>query len=125
MKLKGTVQNGFGKGAAFVRLYSEKIKATAGFIPFPGTLNLIVNPLLRKVFLNSNGRKTIAEFEQNGITYGAVYLYDIKLEEVVDAAIIIPVRTTHNKEVMEIITAEDLRNRFNIENEAEVIIERK
>lgn len=125
MKLKGIVESGFGRGAKFVKIYSKKIKEMIGFEPFPGTLNLKVKPHLRKIFLSTNGRKVIEEFEKDGKVYGAVYLYEVKLQRGVDASIIIPVKTSHTKGVLEIIAAQDLRGKFDISNGAEVVIGRR
>ena len=44
MKIKGEVTSGFGKAAFFLsqEFYIENFKKNCGFVPYPGTLNVIV-----------------------------------------------------------------------------------
>ena len=45
MKIEGEVKSGLGKGSYFMsqEFYSNEFRKNLGFVPFPGTLNVVVS----------------------------------------------------------------------------------
>lgn len=129
-KTSGRVASGVGRGAEFLRLgwVKDELQRKLGLIPFPGTLNLRVQPdarealfLLRESFLRiadpaeptCPGYLQRVTLKANGRACRSAYL-------------ILPELTMY-KDVLEVIAAENLRQTLGLENgdpvEVEVVIE--
>ena len=106
MEITGTIVNGLGEGALYVKKYNKYFLEKLGFEAFPGTLNLRVqtpfewkNPIL------------IAPQEQG--------LFPVECKEVIinnklRGAVVRPTKTAHLKEVLEIIAPVNIKEYFNL-----------
>ncbi|MCF0225899.1 MAG: CTP-dependent riboflavin kinase [Methanobrevibacter sp.] len=123
MKLTGDVTTGLGKGAYFLSqdFYKNALNEKCGFIPFPGTLNIIVPKN------NLNEINTIKENCKNMIKpegkFGAVKYIKATLNEKVKGAILFPAKTTHEENYLEFIAPLNLRKELNLKDGDEVTLE--
>ncbi|MDD1724108.1 MAG: DUF120 domain-containing protein, partial [Methanospirillum sp.] len=124
--LAGLVQSGLGEGAYYMSLrqYTDQFQGLLGFTPFPGTLNLKLNPVatLQRKRLSGADWKTVQGFESEGRTFGNVKCLPCFIREV-PCGIIIPGRTHYPEELLEIVSPEGLRKRFSLQDGDEVAIE--
>jgi len=111
--LNGNVKTGMGEGSYYVKIYSKRFEKTLNFKPFLGTLNLVVNPVKKKEFLAHLNPVKINSFKTKSRTYGAVYCYGVKINNL-KAALLIPERARHPENIIEIIAPVNLRKRFNL-----------
>lgn len=124
--LAGVVQSGLGEGAYYMSLrrYTDQFQGLLGFIPFPGTLNVKLNPgaTLQRKRLSGAAWKTAQGFESEGRTFGDVKCLPCFFRDV-PCGIIIPGRTHYPEELLEIVSPEGLRKRFSLNDGDEVAIE--
>jgi len=122
-KLEGTICNGFGEGAYYVKLYAKKLKKVLGFKPYYGTLNLKVDSAEKKNFLEFLECTYIEGFKKGGRTFGGVYCYKIpkKLKDI-KIAILEPERNLH-EDVVEIIAPVCLRRKFKFKDGEKIALE--
>ena len=111
-KTIGRVASGVGRGAEFLRLawVMDELHRKLGLVPFPGTLNLSVEPEAREaLFLRRNSFLRIADPAQPTCPG---YLQRVTLRAnartCLSAYLILPELTMY-KDVLEIIAAENLR----------------
>ncbi len=114
---EGHVESGLGEGRYYVGLdrYKEQFKEKLGFIPFPGTLNIRVSYSRFMEFITAQEKIMIQGFESNNRTFGPIVAYRIKVNDS-PAAIIIPERTSHNRDTLEVISKTSLRNKFQLKD---------
>ncbi len=117
-KLSGTVTEGMGKGRVFLSNaeYQKRIEKMAGFVPFAGTLNLKIDSRGWKQAKKRLSKKTIAPFQFQQRPFGGLDLYSCRLPDQTSAAVIVPHKTTHPPDVIEIIAARNLREEFGLKN---------
>lgn len=114
MKIDGEVTTGLGKAAYFLsqEFYTREFQKNLGFIPFPGTLNVIVGEE------NLDEINRIKDECENLIKpdegFGAVKYIKAKLDGKVDGAIVFPAKTTHEENYLEFIAEDKLRDKLNI-----------
>ena len=110
MTFVGVVVNGFGKAAGFTELafYKRQFVKKLGFKPFPGTLNLRVEP---KVKREIKKQKTIRITGRNG--RGSAKCFAIKIKDLPCFAII-PTKSTHGKNVLEVLSKFNLRKKLHL-----------
>jgi len=127
MEIKGLIATGYGKGAYFLgqEFYKSKFNEKCGFIPYPGTLNIIVpEKYLESIKqIKSNTKNTIKPKEGfGGVKYIKATLKDLSTGNNVIGAIVFPDKTTHEENYLEFIAKENLRKKFNLKDEDEVKI---
>ena len=114
MKIDGKVTTGLGKAAYFLsqEFYTKEFEKNCGFIPFPGTLNVIVD----EKFLDE-----IAEIKNNcenlikpDTEFGAVKYIDAVLNDEIKGAIVFPAKTTHEENYLEFIAENKLRDELGL-----------
>ena len=120
-ELKGTVKTGMGEGSYYISKYSKRIEKKLGFNPFSGTLNIIVNPIDKKEFLSNMNPVIINGFKTSSRSYGAVHCYNVKINNA-KAAIIIPERTAYPENIVELISAVNLKKRFKLKEKSKVTL---
>jgi len=115
--LKGKVKSGLEKGCLYLSMpeYRTKIEKLVGFKPFKGTLNIEATDYEIEEFLCSLKPLGIKAFEKNGCEYSALTLFKV-LFEGEDAAIIKPAKTEHPSKIIELISAEKLREKFKLKD---------
>lgn len=125
--LKGIVIRGLGEGRYYLLLngYVNQIKKKLGFKPYPGTLNLklkTMDDIVKKAeLLKTPG--TIIEGFSNGLrTYGRVKAFKAKINNVKNVAVILPERTSHGLDVLEIIAPFNIRKKLNLKDGDEITV---
>ncbi len=114
MKIDGEVTTGMGKAAFFLsqEFYTNEFKKNLGFIPFPGTLNIIVDD---KYLNDINSIKdNCVNVIKPDAEFGAVKYIQAKLNDEIDGAIVFPAKTTHEENYLEFICEIKLRDEFNL-----------
>ena len=116
MKIDGEVTTGLGKAAFFLsqEFYTREFEKNLGFVPFPGTLNVVVS----EEYLDEiNGIKNSCEnLIKPDEGFGAVKFIEAVLNDNVDGAIVFPAKTTHEENYLEFISENKLRDELNLED---------
>lgn len=116
MKIDGEVTTGLGKAAFFLsqEFYTKQFEKNLGFIPFPGTLNVIVsNEYLPEISEIKNNCQNLIKPDTE---FGAVKYIEAKLNNQINGAIVFPAKTTHEENYLEFIAEKKLREELNIED---------
>ena len=123
-KIKGKVVNGLKDGKYYLNLneYKKNIKNKLDFIPFPGTLNIMLDEEESKERLQRMNGIKIEGFKKNDRMFGSIKCFKCRLNDV-DASIIIPERSHYGSNILEIISQFELRKKLNLKNGDEVIVE--
>ena len=120
MKIDGEVTTGMGKAAFFLsqEFYTKEFKKNLGFIPYPGTLNVIVDrKYLQDINEIKNNCKNIIK---PNTEFGAVKYIRAILNDQIDGAIVFPAKTTHEENYLEFIAEEKLREKLNL-NDGDIV----
>lgn len=123
MKIDGKVTTGLGKAAYFLsqEFYTREFEKNCGFIPFPGTLNVIVGQEhLAKINEIKDNCENIIKPDTE---FGAVKYIDAVLNGDVKGAIVFPAKTTHEENYLEFIAENKLRDELDLEDGDVVSIE--
>jgi riboflavin kinase len=114
LEISGVVETGIGEGRYYLGLegYKKQMKENLGFEPFPGTLNIRINEQWKKEQLLANEPIIISGFRKKERTYGDIYAYPCMLEKH-NCAVIVPMRTSHGPEIVEIVCGFDIRKKLN------------
>ncbi|MDY6766285.1 MAG: DUF120 domain-containing protein [Candidatus Nanohaloarchaea archaeon] len=117
MKLEGTVAPGMGRGARYVGMdaYQERFRDALGFAPFPGTLNLRVDPDAKQALEQQIDRHEIDGFTEDGEEFSAVDAYPV-LVEGKEAALLEMAITDHPPTVAEIVAPANLRDALDLDD---------
>ena len=120
VEINAVVFSGLSEGAYYMGMegYRKQFRSKLGFDPFPGTLNLRVKKedLGARRELDSNPFVEIEGFANKTRTYGAVRGYRAIINGEVQGAVIVPVRAHYGEDVIEVISPEKLRTRFNLKD---------
>ena len=123
MKIEGEVTTGLGKAAYFLsqEFYTNEFKKNLGFIPFPGTLNIIVSENhLDEINEIKNSCENLIKPDEG---FGAVKYIEATLNEKINGAIVFPAKTTHEEHYLEFIAENKLRDELSIEDGDIVLLE--
>ncbi len=124
LEIAGKVKSGLGEGRYYVskKPYVTQFTEKLGIVPYPGTLNVKIEPEYESVLRQLRGRKgiLIEGFSSDDRTYGAVKAFKCMIDGT-DCALIFPYRSIY-RDVMEIISSEFLREKLNLKDEDEVRI---
>jgi riboflavin kinase, archaea type len=106
LEFSGTIVRGLGEGSFYMSLdgYRRQIREHLGFDPYPGTLNIRLDEDERwkRQRILENEPIIISGFKDRDRTYGEIYSYRCRIEGR-DGAIIVPLRTHHGPEILELI----------------------
>ncbi|UXD21125.1 riboflavin kinase [Ignicoccus pacificus DSM 13166] len=120
LTLAGTVVSGEGEGKYFLSLegYRKQIEEKMGFSPYPGTLNVLLDPesAERRLLMYFKRPITLKGFEENGRRFGEVLTYPAKINDFWPAAIVVPLKTHHPPEIVEVIAPVNLRKELSLKN---------
>lgn len=121
--LEGNFVFGIGEGKYYIsqKQYLARFKELLGFKPYLGTLNLIVDEDRLYKFLLSLKPIFIEGFETKERSFGSIKAFKVKVFNL-PAAIIIPERTKHEKNTVEIIAPVFLRGKFKLRSGSKVKI---
>ena len=120
MKIDGEVASGLGKAAYFLsqEFYKREFEKNCGFIPFPGTLNIIVpEKYLDEISQIKNNCENIIKPDEG---FGAVKYIEAKLNNEIKGAIVFPAKTTHEENYLEFIYNDKLRDLLNL-NDGDIV----
>jgi riboflavin kinase len=123
--LTGTVTSGVGEGRYYMSIphYQEQFEKLCGFIPYPGTLNVKLNPqsvLVRKR-MDALEWTIVPGFKDEHRMFGEARCIKCAISGI-PCAIVVPGRTHHPDEIIEVISGTQLRNILNLEENGEVEI---
>ncbi|MGM5482490.1 MAG: DUF120 domain-containing protein [Nanobdellota archaeon] len=119
--LKGKLTKGLGEGKFYTQLKGYKFKDALGFNPYPGTLNLKISKTQANQFLFNKKKIRIDGFKTKDRTFGELITYPVNLYGR-DAAIILPNRSSHPDNIIEVIAPFFIRGAFNLNDDDEVTI---
>ncbi len=121
VSLSGRVIDGLGEGTYYTSMpdYKKQFSELLGIEAFPGTLNLEVNPKERVLFTNFPPIK-ITGFKTEQRTFGGIACWKCRINGKTEAAAILPHRTNHPANIIEVIAPINLRKKFSLENGARV-----
>ena len=123
MKINGEVTTGLGKAAYFLsqEFYTKEFKKNLGFIPYPGTLNVIVSDeYLDEINEIKDSCENLIKPDEG---FGAVKYIEAKLNDNVNGAIVFPAKTTHEENYLEFIAEDKLRDKLDLKDEDIVSLE--
>ncbi|MBN1785984.1 MAG: CTP-dependent riboflavin kinase [Candidatus Methanofastidiosa archaeon] len=115
----GKLVTGMGEGKYYISRpgYRNQFANKFGFLPYPGTFNIILddeNHARLQSGLNKLIYIRIDGFQTEDRTFGAVKAYKAQIENNIEGALIIPYRTHHKKNIIEIIAPTFLRKELGI-----------
>ncbi|MBQ9161222.1 MAG: DUF120 domain-containing protein [Methanobrevibacter sp.] len=116
MKINGEVTTGLGKAAYFLsqEFYTNEFKKNLGFIPYPGTLNVIVSDeYLDEINDIKDSCENLIKPDEG---FGAVKYIESILNDEVRGAIVFPAKTTHEENYLEFIAEDKLREKLGLED---------
>ncbi len=115
MILEGTVVSGLGRGSHFLSIphYKRLISEITGFVPYPGTLNVLVGRD-RALAAVLRGLR-IQEAVVDGRTFGGAWMVPVEIvgRPEIPAWAILPDRSAHPDQ-LEIISDRNLRERLGL-----------
>jgi len=113
LEFTGTVIDGLGEGEYYIKKYAKKLKENLGYIPYFGTLNVKLGPgeMQKRSRLRLIEPIIIEDFEEDGRKFGGLFLYKCRIKDI-EGAIVIPMRTHHGMDVLEIVSKEKLREKL-------------
>ena len=118
ISLKGTVEDGLGEGKFYMSVanYKRQFRKLFDFTPFEGTLNLRVDSAQVQRFIGQYKDKEviIKGFKTAERTFGDVRAYPVSLCNKVCTVLILPDRTLHPKDVVEIVSDVHLRTKLEL-----------
>ena len=116
MKIDGEVTTGLGKAAYFLsqEFYTKEFRKNLGFIPYPGTLNVIVS----EEYLDeiNEVKDSCENIIKPDTEFGAVNYIEAVLNDEIKGAIVFPAKTTHDENYLEFIAEARLRDKLGIED---------
>lgn len=114
MKIDGEVTTGLGKAAFFLsqEFYTREFEKNLGFVPYPGTLNVIVSDEhLDEINEIKDSCENLIKPDEG---FGAVKFIEAKINDDVSGAIVFPAKTTHEENYLEFIAECRLRDELNL-----------
>ncbi len=126
-EIQGAVIKGLGDGAYYMSLngYKKQIERKLGFTPYPGTLNLRVTgkmDLENNEKLHATQGIKIDGFNHEGRFLGGAKCFKAKINGKVEGAAIIPDRTHHDYNTLEVIAPVFLRRALKLKDNSTVKI---
>jgi len=115
LTIEGTIESGIGEGKYYVSrpFYKKQFEESLGFAPYPGTLNIRLpdetDIKLRK-FLDRYPSLIVQSGVSEGRSFGNVRCYKALIDGKIEGAVIIPLRTHHPPNVVEIISPINLKH---------------
>jgi riboflavin kinase len=124
VNITGRVITGIKKGSYFIGMhgYSDQISALFGFVPYPGTLNVLLSgkEIEKLSVLRRGSGFRIRGFESGGRRFGEVIAYRAETDGIPCAAVM-PVLTTY-KDILEIVSGSNLRERLALKDGVEITV---
>lgn len=119
VEISGTITGGLEEGGYYLSLdgYKRQIMEKLGFVPYPGTLNIRIDEddLWKRESILRLEPTVIKGFKDRKRTYGDLYAYRCSLEGE-GCHIILPLRTHHGPEVLELIGPKNIKEALGKKN---------
>jgi len=117
-KLVGKVESGIGEGRYYVSLpgYGKQFREKLGMKIYPGTLNLKIDEIKLKKFIEGEKAIAIDSFSNTDRSFGGIEAFKVKINKSVNGALIFPERTTHPADIAEVIAPYYLRKKLSLED---------
>jgi riboflavin kinase len=111
--MRGILAAGLGRGQYFISRegYSRQFLHHLGFVPFPGTLNV----LLEEPFPAEQQAIKIEGFQEDGRSFGECKCYRIRLSGI-DAAVVVPERSRYPPDLIEVVAPVQLRRALGLKD---------
>ncbi|MDD4162056.1 MAG: CTP-dependent riboflavin kinase [Methanothrix sp.] len=111
--MRGKIASGLGQAQYFLTRegYSRQLLQHLGFVPFPGTLNV----LLEEPFPEEQEPIRIESFQEEGKSFGECKCYRITLNGM-QAAVVRPEQSRYPPELIEVIAPVQLRRTLGLED---------
>ncbi|MEK6982599.1 MAG: DUF120 domain-containing protein [Candidatus Micrarchaeota archaeon] len=113
--IEGEICDGLGEGAYYVSQeeYQKQFLDKLGFRCYPGTLNIMLDStgLEKRSMLKALNPTIIEGWKTDKRTFGDLFAYKCKINSY-ECAIIIPVRTHHGQNILEVIADVNLREKL-------------
>ncbi len=126
IELVGQVVSGLGEGSYYMGKegYQKQFDQELGFEPYPGTLDLKLKSgsLRLKKWLEIETGIEIEGFSTDERSFGAAKCFPSKVKGQ-ESAIVLPFRTHHEEDILEIISPVKLREKYDLEDGDELEVE--
>ena len=127
VEFKGTIISGMGEGAYYMSMkgYTKQFKSKLGYVPFPGTLNVKLKDkefIEAKRLLDAHPAIMITGFSDGKRTYGWVKCYQARVNNSVDAALILLERTHHDDSIIELVSKDNIKKLTKLSTGSQVTI---
>jgi riboflavin kinase len=126
MILKGSVISGLGEGRYYMSLphYRKQFSEALGYIPFPGTLNLQLDlaSIETRKKLESSSWIPIEGFTAENRTFGEARCIACRVKDI-SCAIVVPGRSHYPEDIIEVISAIELRRALDVRERDMVAVE--
>ena len=127
LSFRGKLVSGLGEGAYYMSrpLYVRQFKHLLGYEPFPGTLNIKLphSELQKKVRLSAIEHAFISGFKSRGRSFGFIRCYPCSINRKVAGHVLVPERTHHPEDVLEIASKYNLKKRLSLKEGETVLVE--
>jgi riboflavin kinase len=124
--LSGIVTTGLGEGRYYMGLnhYQNQFFEKLGYYPYPGTLNLRLHPSCLEIRKKLETKKwqVIPGFTSENRTFGNARCLPCYIEDI-PCAIVVPGRTHYPDDIIEIISAVELRKELSLNDKDKVTVE--
>jgi riboflavin kinase len=123
--IEGRLVTGLGEGAYYVDVYASKLKEALGFKPHLGTLNVkIIDDDSRRAIgrMKNTPPLVVSGFRHKGRTFGDVICYRVKVNNKIEAAVVMAQRTHHSEDILEVVAPVDIRKTLDIEDDSKVTL---
>jgi len=116
VKIEGKICSGKGIGKKFVKLpwVGRQFQEKLGFIPYPGTLNLILTRKEKEKKKKLEENEGIAIIPEKG--YCKAKCFKVKINGRIQGAVIIPKVQNYPEELLEILSPLNLRKALNLKD---------
>jgi len=126
IELTGHVITGLGEGQYYTTIkgYQDQFVNLLGFNPYPGTLNIKLEQesIVCRTLLNIKDEITIEGFNSRNRTFGGGRCYPVSLGNGTKGAIMIPDRTHYPDDIIEIISAKNLREQLGLKDGSKITV---
>jgi riboflavin kinase len=121
ISMEGRVFTGYGEGSYYMSLpgYVRQMEEKLGFIPYPGTLNVSLlskDSIENKLLLQKYAEIEISGFKDEHRTYGPVKAVHVLVNDCEHAVAVFPERTLYDSSVIELVAAENLRQKLELKD---------
>lgn len=122
--LSGKVITGLGEGQYYISLegYRTQFREKLGFDPYPGTLNIKLEPQSIELRKRISANIKISGFTDQNRTFGRGTCFNVKISDI-KGAVITPERTHYPENIIEVIAPVNLRQYLNLGDGGTVAVE--